>query len=148
MNPTFSPVVSTESMTRRRVSIEACIVASLASPNGSRFLTEFEIGKFVRDRFGFENTSPRVVSQIILRMLVRGRIDSHRPDDRIFPLYSLPADPEQSARVREERLLDFDRTILDRMELPKFFRIPGRDDLLPSTKTRTGYDVRTDYNRF
>jgi hypothetical protein len=73
MNPTFSPVVSTESMTRRRVSVEACIVASLASPNGSRLLTEFEIGRFVRDRFGFENTSRRVVSQILLRMLTRGR---------------------------------------------------------------------------
>ena len=68
------------------------------------------------------------------------------PDDPCLPfvrtaLSMTPKERTQETRERERRLLA-------KLVWPRFFHVPSSEDLCPSVKTRTGYDVRTDYNRF
>lgn len=130
---------------KRRAELEARIVLCFDS-----FFpvckSEYEIRSFVMHRLDW--VRPIMVTKAIARMVDAGRLVSATPEDRTLPLFSLPRDPEEPFRIREERLRAFDRHILTKMPLPRFFHIDAKEDLRPSVQTRTGYDARVDFDRF
>lgn len=148
MTDLFSPETKAV-FAKRRAELEAHIVSFFAAhPQAisTHTRSEYEIRSFVMHRLDW--VRPIMVTKAIVRMVDSGRLVSSTPEGRTLPLFSLPRDPEEPFRVREERLRAFDRHILTKMPLPRFFHIDAKEDLRPSVRTRTGYDARVDFNRF
>lgn len=145
---------SVSSFERRKVQLETAVLASVVQSPKS----QHEIRKFVQEQPGFEWVSMASISETTNRLRHQRRLVLVWRDMQSIASYTLPLDPglpcvrhSLDTRSREERTRDEverERKIIAAINWPRFFHIPCEEDLLPMIKTRTGYDVRVDMNRF
>ena len=138
---------------QRIASLEAAILASVATGPKSHH----EIRKFVQEQPGFEWIFPHHVAEAVNRMRHRRRLVLVWRAMRSIASFALPDDPRlpfvrtalsMTPKERTQETSERERRLLATIKWGKFFHIPSSEDLCPSVKTRTGYDVRIDYNRF
>lgn len=149
----FSDAQSIPTPQQRNTSLEAAILASVATGPKSHH----EIRKFVQEQPGFEWIFPHHIAEAVNRMRHRRRLVLVWRAMRSIASFALPDDPSlpfvrtalsMTPNERTQETSERERRLLAKLAWPRFFRVPSSEDLCPSVKTRTGYDVRTDYNRF
>lgn len=114
---------------RRKVAVEACILAAIAE--SKRTLRVDEIRKFVLAQPGFENTQISSITLAVAQMCHRRRIVVVWQAMRTIPSYGLPelgaVVPEPLSMTAEAR----ERQIIASMSWPRFFHLPCKEDLRP-----------------
>jgi hypothetical protein len=122
---------------QRRVAVEACICAAIVE--SKRALRVDEIRKFVMTQPGFENVQIASITAAINQMRHRKRIHMVWQSMRTIPSYDIPKDPESPfvpvalAAVPPEVV---ERKIIQSLEWPKFFHLPCKEDIRPTSPLR------------
>jgi hypothetical protein len=138
---------------QRTASLEAAILASVATGPKSHH----EIRKFVQEQTKLDWVFPHHVAEAVNRMRHRRRLVLVWRAMRSIVSFALPEDPclpfvrtalSMAPNERMQETSERERRLLAKLAWPRFFHVPSSEELCPSVKTRTGYDVRTDYNRF
>lgn len=132
---------------QRQAAIEACIVESLEQgpQNGT------QIRQYVQARPSCVWAPSKLIRDTVERMLRLNRVELHYEGMRAVPCFRLPTDPElpfarHSKLSRKPIFTDLD--FPNEHKLPRWFHILGSRDLDEQARTRSGYDVQSDYNRF
>lgn len=131
---------NTPSSTQRRLALSARILAAIASSKEP--LTSYDIRKEIESDPDFVRANLMFICDVLGRLVSSKRIVQIRHEDRAILSYALPEEPFVP---NDEARRAIDRRIIASLDWPKFFRIPSKEDLLPHTKTHTGYDIRADH---
>ncbi len=157
--PNHAPCLPFATSRQRRAAIEYYIVAILApsSEDGKSIpFTRYELGRALYARPMLSDwLRPSMIDEALYGMLESSRIVLVYSAMRTLPSYALPEDPMLpivGVVAREEKRRKVasavERHVIASMNWPKFFRIPSKEDLVPYSRTRTGYDPQVDMNRF
>ena len=133
-----------KTLLQKQAAIEACIVELLAQgpQNGT------EIRQYVQAHPSCVWASSLLIRQHVERMLRSNRVELHYVALRSVPSYKLPTNPElpfASHSPLPNKLTISDPGFPDERKLPRWFYIPSGSDLYEPSKTRSGYDTRSDY---
>lgn len=131
---------NTPSPMQRRLALSARILAAIASSKEP--LTAYGIRVEIESDSDFVWANPRFIWDTVGRLAHSKRIVETRRDGCAISSYALPEEPFVPD---DEARRAIDRRIIESLDWPKFFHVPSKEDLLPHTKTRTGYDIRADH---
>lgn len=124
------PNFVTQSADRRKVSVEACIIAAIA--DGPKNL--HGIRWFVHAQPGFEWVMASFIAETVARLCREKRLVMTFRPLRSIADYELPAfamDPILQMQKRRELNSERELRLIASIDWPKWFHVPNRNDLLP-----------------
>ena len=131
---------NTPTPVQRRLALAARILAAIATAKEP--ITSYGIRKEIEADHDFVWANLAFIWDILTKLVNSKRLVRILRKGYAVPGYAFPEEPfvpdDEARRANDCR-------IIESLDWPRFFHVPSKEDLLPHTKTRTGYDIRADH---